>query len=132
MVKLCLCLTKNRAINTYLLIKHHALKAYWGNGGIAPRIHNLCTRWRRVVSFRPPPLSLQGKSSEKSLDSRLGVPLGQSGPGGQKRTPLSLPGVEPRQSTVFFKYRKGHGRLEFEYNDGRKVICKVPVRSTIS
>jgi hypothetical protein len=34
-VKLSLCLTK-----------HHAIKAYWGIGGIAPRILDLGTRWR--------------------------------------------------------------------------------------
>jgi hypothetical protein len=34
-VKLSLCLTK-----------HHAMKGYWGSGGIAPRILDLGTRWR--------------------------------------------------------------------------------------
>jgi hypothetical protein len=34
-VKLSLCLTK-----------HHVMKTYWGSGGIAPRILDLCTRWR--------------------------------------------------------------------------------------
>jgi len=34
-VKVSLCLTK-----------HHAVKAYWGSGGIAPRILDLGTRWR--------------------------------------------------------------------------------------
>jgi hypothetical protein len=34
-VKLSLCLTK-----------HHAMKAYWGSGGIAPFILDLGTRWR--------------------------------------------------------------------------------------
>jgi hypothetical protein len=34
-VKLSLCLTK-----------HHAIKAYWGSGGTAPRILDLGTRWR--------------------------------------------------------------------------------------
>jgi len=33
-VKLSLCLTK-----------HHAIKTYWGSGGIAPRILDLGTRW---------------------------------------------------------------------------------------
>jgi len=38
------------------LIKHHAIKAHCGSGDIAPRILNLGTKWRRVVSFtlRPP------------------------------------------------------------------------------
>jgi hypothetical protein len=34
-VKFSLCLTK-----------HHAMKTYWGNGGIAPRVLDLGTRWR--------------------------------------------------------------------------------------
>jgi hypothetical protein len=28
------------------LTKHHAMKAYWGRRGIAPRILDLGTRWR--------------------------------------------------------------------------------------
>jgi len=35
------------------LTKHHATKTYWGRGGIAPRILNLCVNWRWVVSFTP-------------------------------------------------------------------------------
>jgi hypothetical protein len=33
------------------LIQHHAMKAYWGSGGIAPGILNLGTRRRWVISF---------------------------------------------------------------------------------
>jgi hypothetical protein len=44
-VKLTLCLTK-----------HHAMKTYWGSGSIAPRILDLGTRWRWVVSFTTRPL----------------------------------------------------------------------------
>jgi hypothetical protein len=29
---------------------HHAMKSYWGSGGIARRILDLDTRWRRVVA----------------------------------------------------------------------------------
>jgi hypothetical protein len=28
-----------------VLTEHHAMKAYWGSGGIAPRILDLGTRW---------------------------------------------------------------------------------------
>jgi hypothetical protein len=28
------------------VIENHAMKAYWGSGGIAPRIFDLGTRWR--------------------------------------------------------------------------------------
>jgi len=38
------------------LTKHHDIKAYWGNGGIVPRILDLGTGWMWVVSFTPRPL----------------------------------------------------------------------------
>jgi hypothetical protein len=41
-------------------------------GGIAPRIFDLGTRWRWVVSFTPLPLYPQGKSPFYPLDRRLG------------------------------------------------------------
>jgi hypothetical protein len=44
-VKMSLCLTK-----------HHAMRTYWGSGSIAPRILNLGTRWRWVVSLTHRPL----------------------------------------------------------------------------
>jgi len=50
-VKLSLCLTKRRAIKTY-----------WRSTGIAPRIINLGSRWRLVVSFTPQPLYLTERS----------------------------------------------------------------------
>jgi hypothetical protein len=31
------------------LTKYHAMKTDWGSGGIAPRILDLGTRWRRVI-----------------------------------------------------------------------------------
>jgi hypothetical protein len=39
------------------LTNHHAMKTYWGSGGIASRILDLGTRWRWVVSFTPRPLT---------------------------------------------------------------------------
>jgi hypothetical protein len=44
------------------LTKHQALKAYWGGGGTAPRILDLGTRQRWVVSFTPRPLYPQANS----------------------------------------------------------------------
>jgi len=38
------------------------MKAYWGIGGIAPRILELGTGWGWVVSFTPRPRYPQGKS----------------------------------------------------------------------
>jgi hypothetical protein len=43
------------------LTKHHAKKTYWENKGIAPRILDLGTRWKWVVSFTPRPLYSQRK-----------------------------------------------------------------------
>jgi len=48
------------------------MKAYWVSGIIAPRILDLSTRWRWVVSFTPRPLYPQGKSSRYPLHRRLG------------------------------------------------------------
>jgi hypothetical protein len=33
-------------VKSLCLTKHHAMKAYWGSGDIAPRILDLGTRWR--------------------------------------------------------------------------------------
>jgi hypothetical protein len=38
------------------LTEHYVMKVYWGNGCIAPRILDLGTRWRWMVSFTPRPL----------------------------------------------------------------------------
>jgi hypothetical protein len=73
-LKVCLC----------ALTEHHAVKAYWGSGCIAPRILGLDTRWRRAVSFTHRPLYPQGKS--------------RSGRGGEKKYSQPLPGLEPRSS----------------------------------
>jgi hypothetical protein len=43
-------------------VKQNAMKKYWRNGGIAPRILDLSTRWRWVASFTPWPLYPQEKS----------------------------------------------------------------------
>jgi len=45
-VKLALYLTHYHGPKTYPLLKHHAMKTYWGNGGIIPCIINHGTRWR--------------------------------------------------------------------------------------
>jgi hypothetical protein len=36
-----------------VLTDNHGMKVYWRSGSIAPRILNLGTRWRRLVSFTP-------------------------------------------------------------------------------
>jgi len=39
-----------------LLTQHHAMKTYWGSGGIVPLIFDHGTRWRWVVSLTALPL----------------------------------------------------------------------------
>jgi hypothetical protein len=46
------------------------MKAYWGSGGITPRILDIRTRGRWVVSFTPRPLYSRGKSPRYSLGRR--------------------------------------------------------------
>jgi hypothetical protein len=73
--KLSLCLTKYHTIKTYPLLNyasHH--KDVLGSGGMAPRILNLSTKWRWVVSFTPRPLYCRGKSPRHPLDRRLDGP----------------------------------------------------------
>jgi hypothetical protein len=60
-VKLSLCLTNHCAMNTY-----------WESGGIIPRILDLDTRWRWVVSFTPRPFYPQGKSPQYPVHRKLG------------------------------------------------------------
>jgi hypothetical protein len=83
-VKLSLCLTK-----------HHAMKAYWGSAGIAPRILDLGSRWRWVVNFTPLPLYPQGKSPWYPLDRRLGGPQSRSERGGEEKNSQPPPEIEP-------------------------------------
>jgi hypothetical protein len=60
-VKLARCFTKS-----------HAMKMCGESGGITPRILNLRNRWSWVVSFIPRPRYPRGKSSQHTLDRRLG------------------------------------------------------------
>jgi hypothetical protein len=67
------------------------MKAYWGNGGLAPHITYHGTGWRRVVSFTHRPLYPQGKIPWKPLDWRLGGPQRRSGRGGgEKKFPAPV------------------------------------------
>jgi hypothetical protein len=83
-VKLSLCVTK-----------HHAMKTYGGNGGVAPRILDFGTRWRWVVSFTPRPVHLQGKSPWYPLDRRLSGPQSRSGRGGEEKNSQPPSEIEP-------------------------------------
>jgi hypothetical protein len=77
------------------LTKYHAMKTYWGSGGIAPRILDLGTRWRWMVSFTPRPLYPQGKNPWYTLNRRLGEPQNRSWYGGEKKNSQPPPGIEP-------------------------------------
>jgi hypothetical protein len=63
---------KGKAVPVRFLTEHNAMKSYWGRGYTAPRILDLGTRWRWVVSFTPRPLHPKGKSPWYPLDRRLG------------------------------------------------------------
>jgi hypothetical protein len=89
-------------IKMYLLCENHAMKAYWGNRGITPRILKLGTRRMRVVSFTPWTLYPEGKNLRYPFDRGLGGSQSQSWHGGkgQKNPSLPLPGVKPRPSST--------------------------------
>jgi hypothetical protein len=69
------------------------MKAYWGSGGIAPRILDLGTRWNCVVSFTARILYPQGNSPWYPLDRRLSGLQNRSGRGGEENSQL-LSGLE--------------------------------------
>jgi hypothetical protein len=71
------------------------MKAYWGSGGTAPRILDLGTRWRCVVSFKPRPFYPPGKSPWYTLDRRLGGPQSQPGLGSEEINSQPQSGLEP-------------------------------------
>jgi hypothetical protein len=66
-----------------------------GSGRIAPRIIDLGTRLRWVVSFTIRPLYPQGKTPWYPLDRRLGGHQSRSGRGGEERNSQLLPVLEP-------------------------------------
>jgi len=73
------CLRKQHPTRHSLLIKHHALKTYWGSEGIAPYILNLGANWRWAVSFTPRPSYLEGKSFRYPLGGRMAETQGRYG-----------------------------------------------------
>jgi hypothetical protein len=81
-------------VSPVLWTEHHAMKAYWGSGGIAPRTFDFGTRWRWVVSFTPRPLYPQGKTFLYPLDRRLGGPQSRSGRGGEEKNSKFPSGME--------------------------------------
>jgi hypothetical protein len=74
-VKLSLCLT-NQAL------RHESVRR---SGCIDPRILDLGTSWRLVVSFAPRPLYPRGKSPQYPLNRSLGGPKKRSGLHGEEK-----------------------------------------------
>jgi hypothetical protein len=70
------------------------MKAYWRIGDVAPRILDLGTRWRWVISFKSRLLYPQEKSPLYPLDKRLGGPQSRSGRGGEQKNSQLRPEVE--------------------------------------
>jgi hypothetical protein len=87
---------KVKYISPCALIKNHAAKAYWVSGCIVPRIFDLDTRWRWVVSFTPRLLYPQGMSPLYPLDTRLGGPQIRSRHGGEEKILIPCRGLEPQ------------------------------------
>jgi len=47
---------KAKVVPVFFLNEHHTIKTYWGSRYISPRILDLFTKWRWVVSFTLRPL----------------------------------------------------------------------------
>jgi hypothetical protein len=96
----CVC-TVQRLAMLFLCLSNWARRHVtpWGGGGIAPRILNLSTRWRWVVSFTPQPLYHRGKSLRYRLERRLGRFQSRSKCREDKNI-LPLPGIDPRISVL--------------------------------
>jgi hypothetical protein len=85
---------KGKVVPVIFLNEHHTIKAYWGSGSIAPRILDLGTRCRWVVSFKLRPFYPQRKRPWYPLDRRLDGPQNRSGRGGEEKNSQPLPGLE--------------------------------------
>jgi hypothetical protein len=102
------------------LIEHHAMKAYWGSGGIAPRIFDLGTLWRWVVSFTTRPLyPREWSPGTHWIEDRVGARAGPDAVVKRKitrpsyATPLSPPPPGPLASeyqTGLHMFRNGQHR----------------------
>jgi len=68
------------------LTKDHAVRTYWESGGIGPRILNLGTVWRWVVTFTSQPLY-----ARCPFGRWLCVPQNRSGRGGKEKSLIPAP-----------------------------------------
>jgi len=90
------------------------MKTYWGSGGIAPRILNLGTRWRWVISLMILSLYPQGDNPQNPLDRRLGGPQWWSGQGGEEKNSVPL----PFQPTYFVRGLQRYLKLTVNQTQG--------------
>jgi hypothetical protein len=92
-----------------------------GRGGIVPRVLDLGTKWRWVISFTVQPLYPEGKSFWCPLNRRLGGLQTRSGRGGEEKNSQPLPGLEPpiiqpvaqRYTTELSRLLRGQYRICF-------------------
>jgi hypothetical protein len=75
---------------TYLLIKQHTMKAYWGSIGILHALTSALDGDERSAS-RPGCFSPRVKFSPYPLDRRLGDPQNSYGRGGREKNPIITP-----------------------------------------
>jgi hypothetical protein len=85
------------------------------SGGIDPRILDLGTRWRWVVSFMFRPFYTQGKSPWYLLHRRLVGNQSRSGHSGEEKNSQPLPGLEPPIQPVAQRYTTELSRLLIYY-----------------
>jgi len=87
-----LCLTNYKAMKMHSLLdeapRHGDVLGEWW---YSPRILKLSTCWRCVVSFRPRPNYLHGRTLRFPLDRRLGGPQSRSGRGGEEQKRILAP-----------------------------------------
>jgi hypothetical protein len=79
----------------FSLTEHHAIKAYWGSGGVPPRILHLGTRWRCVVSFTARPLYPQERTPGTHWIGGWVGPRVDLDTGGGEKNSQPPPGLEP-------------------------------------
>jgi len=81
------------------LIMYHAMKTYWGSGGLSPLVLSLGTGWRWVVSFTLRSLYARSKSPRDCIWWAPESVWTQWR--WQKIPSLSLPRIEPRSSSTW-------------------------------
>jgi hypothetical protein len=93
----------DKRLNSSLCLINQIMKMHCGSVGIAPRILNLSTRWRWVVSFTSQPLYSRGQESPSfthCIGGWVGPRAGMDAVAKRKKVPsLPLPGTEPPSSS---------------------------------